>query len=90
MGTSEQACALVGRETAECCLQLFCLSFQADPAQFPNEFDDFAGCLLLWSLVRNSVWKLTSLHTTLLRMSFAQLALNYRVVACVQASEPAD
>jgi hypothetical protein len=73
MWAGEQACTIIRRETTECCLQLLRLSFEADPAQFPNKFDCFAGCFLLRSVIREPVFQLTSLHTNLLRPSFCDI-----------------
>jgi hypothetical protein len=55
MGAGEQALALIGRESTECSLQLLRLSFQSNPAQLPNEFDDFARCFFLRRLIRKPV-----------------------------------
>src|SRR4051794_25380067 len=87
MEASEQACTLIRGESAECCLQLLCFSFQADPAQFPNEFDNFAGCFLLRRLIRNSVCKLNSFHDHPPACRFCCICSRSRVVTSVRLSE---
>src|SRR5262245_26626771 len=88
MGASEQARALIWREATEGCLQLLCLSFQTDPSQFSNEFDDFSGRLLIRRLILNPACKLTSLHADSPGSRFALLTSSSRAVIRVQVSEP--